>query len=96
MREARLGAPETENRGQKSEVSRERENAPAVPTIHHGCPAVALVKEDDRARQETPLAWRAAWGQRVAITAPGQAQNNVEKQPQIASRRRICWDQSTV
>ena len=61
MREARLGAPETENRGQKSEVSRERENAPAVPTIHHGCPAVALVKEDDRSRQDIPLDWRGAW-----------------------------------
>jgi hypothetical protein len=33
---------------------------------------------------------------RVGITAPGQAQNTIEKEPQTPSLRRICWDQSTV
>src|ERR1039458_2868257 len=42
------------------------------------------------------LAWRAAWCQRVGITAPGRAKKTIEKQPQTASLRRTCWDQSTV
>jgi hypothetical protein len=50
----------------------------------------------DRSRQDIPLAWRAAWFPRVGITAPGQARNTIEKEPQTASLRRIYWDQSTV
>jgi hypothetical protein len=66
---------------------------PAVPTIHHACPAVALAKEDDRSRQDIPLAWRAAWCQPVGLTTSGQAKKPIETLPQTPSLWRTCWDQ---
>jgi hypothetical protein len=59
---------------------------PAVPTIHHVIDG-ARIFHSHGARHGA---------MRVGITAPGQAQNTIEKQPQTASLRRICWDQSTV
>jgi hypothetical protein len=59
---------------------------PAVPTIHHVI---------DRARIFHSHGARHG-AMRVGITAPGQAQNTIEKEPQTASLSRICWDQSTV
>jgi hypothetical protein len=59
---------------------------PAVPTIHHMIDRAGIFHSHG-ARHGA---------MRFEITASGQAQNTIEKQPQTASLRHICWDQSTV
>jgi hypothetical protein len=64
---------------------------PAVPTIHYVIDCARIFQArifHSHSARHGPM--------RVGITAPGQAQNAIEKQPQTASLRRICWDQSTV
>ena len=58
----------------------------AVPIIHHVIDP-ARIFHSHGARHGA---------MRVGITAPGQAQTSIEKQPRPTSLRRICWDQSTV